>query len=85
MPAGTRGIIRKGSWPVPPVFGWIQRLGDVDDAEMHQVFNMGVGLVLVVARHFAPSIERQVQDLGLATWPIGEVIAGEPGVAWESP
>ena len=82
MPAGSRAIIERGSWTVPPVFGWIQRLGEIEADEMDRVFNMGLGLVLVVSSYYADSVRHQLGDCGLANWPIGEVIAGESGVAW---
>ena len=71
-----------GSWPVPPVFTWLQRLGEVPDDEMERVFNLGIGLVLVVSPHFAASIVRQFQDLGLAAWQLGEVFSGPREVVW---
>ncbi|MEN0110120.1 MAG: phosphoribosylformylglycinamidine cyclo-ligase [Planctomycetota bacterium] len=73
LPAGRTVTIDEGSWPVPPVFGWLQRLGGVDDAEMARVFNRGVGLGLVVSEHFADSIRRQLADQGLESWAIGRV------------
>ena len=45
LPEGCAIRLRRGSWPVPPVFPWLQTLGDVDPAEMDRVFNMGIGLV----------------------------------------
>src|SRR6476646_5745632 len=48
LPAGIRVTIDRGSWTVPSVFSWLQQLGDVDEDEMFRVFNMGIGLVLVV-------------------------------------
>ena len=42
--------VKRGSWPVPPVFAWLQKLGNVADAEMFRVFNMGVGFVVICAR-----------------------------------
>jgi phosphoribosylformylglycinamidine cyclo-ligase len=65
---------------VPPVFGWLQRLGHITDAEMARVFNLGVGFVVICSPHFAESIIRQFAEDDLAAWVIGEVIAGEPGV-----
>ena len=61
---------------MPPVFPWLQRLGNVTDDEMRRVFNMGLGLVLVVGEYFAESIQHQLADCGLASWPIGEIRAG---------
>ena len=57
--------IDRGSWPVPPVFSWLQKLGDVEDEEMYRVFNMGVGLALVVSPYYAESIQQQIGESGL--------------------
>lgn len=82
IPAGCRAVIQRGSWTVPPVFPWLQRLGDIDAGEMDRVFNMGLGLVLVVSSYYAESIGRQLTDCGLANWAIGEIVDGPSGVAW---
>ena len=60
LPPGIGVTIDRGSWPVPPVFTWLQKLGDVDDDEMYRVFNMGVGLALVVSPYYAESIQQQL-------------------------
>ena len=83
LPEGVRAIIRRGSWPVPPVFTWLQKLGQIEQSEMDRVFNMGVGLVLVVRPHFAESIRSQMTRCGLESWPIGRVEQGPRGVAWD--
>lgn len=80
LPAGTRARLRRGSWPEPPVFGWLQRLGEVPADEMDRVFNRGIGFVMVVSRYFAESIQRQLADERVASFVIGEIIEGEPGV-----
>ena len=82
LPEGIRVTLERYSWPIPPVFTWLQKLGDVDADEMDQVFNMGVGLALIVSPHFADSVRRQVQDCGYDCWPIGSVAAGERAVVW---
>ncbi len=82
LPAGVQVVIDRYSWTVPPVFRWIQRLGEVDADEMDQVFNMGLGLVLIASPYYADSIRHQLADCGLASWLIGKVIAGERGVVW---
>lgn len=74
LPAGLDIEVNEQSWEVPPVFDWLQRLGDVDDAEMARVFNMGIGLVMVVSPHFADSIQSQLTGCGLKSWPIGQVV-----------
>src|SRR5204862_414781 len=50
LPPGHRASLRRGSWPVPPIFGRIQQAGNVSDTEMLRTFNMGVGMCAVVAR-----------------------------------
>ena len=71
------------AWDVPKVFPWLQALGQVPDDEMFRVFNMGIGLVLIVAEFYAESIARTLRkELDLPCWVIGEVVAGEKGVSW---
>src|SRR5437762_549346 len=47
LPDDVHAVVKRGTWPIPPIFTVIQRLGDVPDEEMFRVFNMGIGLVLV--------------------------------------
>jgi phosphoribosylformylglycinamidine cyclo-ligase len=82
LPEGIQVVIDRGSWPVPPIFTWLQRLGEVDQAEMDQVFNMGLGLVMVVAPFYAESIRNQFSRSGLKNWLIGHVKKGPRGVVW---
>jgi phosphoribosylformylglycinamidine cyclo-ligase len=82
LPAGIGVTIDRGTWPVPPVFAWLQSLGEVDDAEMHRVFNMGIGLVLVVSPYYAESIQQQLANADLASWPIGRTVPGDRQVRW---
>ena len=49
---------------------------------MAHVFNMGIGLALVVSPFFADSIRKQLQQSGLESWQIGRVLAGSRGVDW---
>jgi phosphoribosylformylglycinamidine cyclo-ligase len=82
LPAGIGVAIDRGSWPVPPVFSWLQESGNVPDDEMQRVFNMGIGLVLVVSPFYAESIQQQLARSGLESWPIGQVVGGSQQVAW---
>lgn len=82
LPLGVGAQIDRGSWSVPPVFTWLAQLGEVDDAEMHRVFNMGVGLTLVVSPYYADSIRQQLSQCGLESWPIGRTVEGDQQVAW---
>ena len=68
---------------MPPVFDWLQRLGDVAQEEMQRVFNMGIGLVLVVSPYYADSVRRQLAEAGYASWTIGQIEAGTKGAILE--
>jgi len=83
LPEDVRLVIDRDSWPVPPVFGWLQRLGEVEPDEMDRVFNMGVGLVLIVSPYYAESIRNRLSGLGLQSWQIGLAEEGPRGVAWK--
>lgn len=61
------------AWPTPPVFDWLQKLGEVEDGEMRRVFNMGIGLVLAVDAVQADQVLKLVETTGLDCWPIGSV------------
>ncbi len=80
LPPGRRVFVRRDSWEVPPVFRWLQRLGNVADAEMARVFNLGVGFVVVASPSFANSIIAQLGGAGIKAWVLGDVRPGEPGV-----
>lgn len=83
LPEGLALRIER-SWEVPPVFSWLQALGSVSEAEMFRVFNMGIGLVLVVAPYYAESVARTLsRDAGVPSWVIGEVVEGDRSVSIE--
>jgi phosphoribosylformylglycinamidine cyclo-ligase len=85
LPPSVDAVIQCGSWPIPPVFSWLQRLGEVEDTEMFQVFNMGVGLVLVVSEYYSESIQQQLATFGLQSWQIGQIVEGQGHCRWASP
>jgi phosphoribosylformylglycinamidine cyclo-ligase len=82
LPPNRRVFVKRGSWPVPPVFPWLGRLGNVARSEMDRVFNGGIGFVMVVAPYYAESIRERITKEGVPTFAIGEVREGEPGVEW---
>ena len=84
LPDGTAAVIDT-AWPVPPVFPWLARVGEVATAEMLRVFNCGVGMVLVVADPAAAMA--CLASLGETAFPIGRIAAhaGPPEVRIELP
>ena len=71
--------IDTSAWPLPPVFDWLQREGNVAREEMWRTFNCGVGYVLVVAPADAATVGADLDRLGLAHWQIGQVVAAGDG------
>jgi phosphoribosylformylglycinamidine cyclo-ligase len=76
LPEGTTVEIRKGSWPELPVFRLIQKLGGVSFEEMHHVFNMGIGLVLVLKEEEAGAVQAALSAADLDSYQIGRVTKG---------
>ena len=82
IPGGVHAELARNSWDIPPVFKWIQQLGNVDDEEMDRVFNLGIGLVLVVSNYYADNIQRILRREGLESWKLGEIKSGGSGARW---
>lgn len=75
LPEGTGAVVRTASGEQPGVFGVLRRLGGIDDAEMWRVFNMGIGMLAVVAD--GEQACRVLSERGVDAWQCGEVVAGE--------
>jgi phosphoribosylformylglycinamidine cyclo-ligase len=69
------------AWPMPPLFAWLQEHGGVADAEMHRVFNCGIGMAVVVAAADADEAVRDLVAAGEQVWKIGKVRARREGEA----
>jgi phosphoribosylformylglycinamidine cyclo-ligase/phosphoribosylamine--glycine ligase/phosphoribosylformylglycinamidine cyclo-ligase len=74
LPDGLGAEIHSGSWPVPPLFRLIQDRGQISVQEMHRVFNLGIGMVVILAPQDAPDFQKA---LGEESWIIGEIKKGE--------
>jgi len=79
VPEGLGLTIDASAWPLPPVFDWLQREGQVVREEMWRTFNCGIGYVLLVAPEAVAAIGAELDALGLAHWNIGEVVSAEAG------
>ena len=66
---------------MPPLFGWLQQQGNVADAEMHRVFNCGIGMIIVVDAKHAAKAQALLARAGERTWRIGEVVRRSRGMA----
>jgi phosphoribosylformylglycinamidine cyclo-ligase len=80
LPRGAQAVVERGSWEPPRIFGEIQRLGGIDDQELAKVFNLGIGMVVVVP---ADEVYRALDVLrtqGLKAAEIGRIERGDAGV-----
>lgn len=77
LPDGTAVQIRPDAWPVPSVFALIGKTGGVDKAEMLRTFNMGIGMVAVVAAEEAGAVINDLAGRGEQSYLIGEVVKGQ--------
>lgn len=75
FPDGVRARIHRTNWMVPPVFEALARLGRIDREEMYRVFNMGVGLMVVLPAASVKPLLARVADFGDQGWLIGEMVA----------
>ncbi len=81
LPAGLQARLARGAWTRPAIFDWLQRQGGVAEAEMHRVFNCGIGMAVVVAAENADRALRFLDAAGERATRIGEIVAqpaGEP-------
>ena len=78
---GLKAVLEKDSWVLPPLFQWLQQEGNVADAEMHRVFNCGIGMVVVLApEHEKPAAEL-LSAAGEHVFRIGRIETCAPGEA----
>lgn len=68
-----QAVIDSQSWPQLPIFKYLKDLGHLDPADCFQTFNMGIGLVLAAAPAQTATVQRQLQDVGQVSYPIGRL------------
>ncbi len=81
LPQGVRAVLEKSSWPMPPLFKWLQQHGGIAEAEMHRVFNCGIGMGLIVAEPDAAAAMRMLTEAGERVSRIGRIDARAAGEA----
>ncbi len=84
LPAGASAVVQLGSWEIPELFRLIAHHGEVALEEMLRVFNMGIGMVLVVGAEAAGEVIAELEGRGHQTVPLGEVVAGDGAVSYRA-
>lgn len=80
LPEGVAAVIHKDSYPVPPIFGLLQRKGGLEERMMYNTYNMGLGMVLAVDAADADRTVSALKEAGEGAYLAGEVIEGTEGV-----
>ena len=73
VPGPCRAVIKKKSWPIPPVFELIQKTGNIEENEMLRVFNMGIGMMIIVSEKDQAEIMERLEKLGEKAYSIGTI------------
>jgi phosphoribosylformylglycinamidine cyclo-ligase len=84
LPSNCDALVQKGAWPILPIFHLLASRGNVPEAELYQVFNMGIGMAVFVAAKNAAAVLKAIRASGLKAWQIGRVEKGrgEARVEW---
>ncbi len=83
FPDGVGALVRKDSWPVPPVFRIIQDMGNVPPKDMARTFNMGIGCIIIVPEEAAGNAVSLLRGAGFNSSIIGSVVKGNKEVTYE--
>jgi len=81
LPENVTAIIEKSAWTLPPLFQWLQAQGQVEDEEMHRVFNCGIGMVVIVAAADAARASAQLGATGETVFTLGRIETRQAGQA----
>ena len=76
LPEGVSANIKIGSWPVPPIFNLIEKMGNIPDKEMKKTFNMGIGYIIVVSEGISESAISLLNNTGYRAFVIGGIEKG---------
>jgi len=82
IPKGLAAEIDRKTWPVPPIFKWLQKAGDVPAKEMWSVFNMGIGFVMIVSPYYAGHVTEILEKAGETVYRIGRIGRGDGEVGF---
>ncbi len=73
LPSAVTAVLQKNTWEMPPLFHWLRQQGNVEEKEMHRVFNCGIGMALIVGPELADKAKQLLQSAGETVWQIGTI------------
>lgn len=80
LPEGFNAVIRKDSYKIPPIFTLMQKKGNISDQMMYNTFNMGLGMIIAVAKEDVDKTMEAIKKTGDTPYVVGEIKSGEKGV-----
>jgi phosphoribosylformylglycinamidine cyclo-ligase len=81
LPSGVKAIIDLDAWPIPPIFKYLAKLGEIDPDELLQSFNMGIGMIVIVPAEFVKEVEADLKRRREKFFRIGRIERGDTGKA----
>ena len=82
LPRGTAAVIELGTWPIPPIFEHLQKLGNIAEDEMLRTFNMGIGMLVVVPAKKFKKAQTLLDRAGEKFFSVGRIVKGERKVMY---
>ncbi|MBI5523486.1 MAG: phosphoribosylformylglycinamidine cyclo-ligase [Desulfarculus sp.] len=73
LPASLKAVVRRGSWPVPPIFHFLRQAAKLDEMEMLRTFNSGLGMMVVVPAGQASEVIQRLEAMGHPSYLVGEM------------
>ena len=77
---GVRAVIKKDSYPIPPIFQLLAEKGQIEEKMMYNTYNMGLGMILAVDAADADRTMEAIKAAGEAPYVVGTIESGEKGV-----
>ncbi len=81
LPEGAKAVVKKDSYPIPPIFTLMQKKGGIEEKMMYNTYNMGLGMVLAVAKEDVAKVIAAVEAAGEKAYEVGYVESGDKGVS----
>jgi phosphoribosylformylglycinamidine cyclo-ligase len=79
LPENVAATLDSSRWTRPAIFGWLQKIGNIEDAEMHRTFNCGIGMAMIVPRSEAKAAIDSLAGHGVEAFEIGAIVPRQPG------